>query len=129
MRLATSRQLRKGIVESGLGTTATQPGSAKRDRHRRADTTGGRASLDEELRLHQRIVEGDESALLECLDRAGHLVYCSALLRAGNSTAADDLTEAVFVDLWREPEAFHPAHGPIALQLMRRIARRLSPVP
>lgn len=83
-------------------------------------------TLHEELRLHQRILEGDQSALLEWLDLIGHVVYCIALRHTVDATAAEDLTTGVFVDLWRGPEGFHPAHGPVALQLIRRMAPKLA---
>lgn len=85
--------------------------------------------FDAELRLYQRILDRDELALLECLDRIGDLVYCTALLSAGSPAVAEDLTDALFLDLWREPESFHPAQGPFALQLICRLARALAAVP
>ena len=83
--------------------------------------------LHEDLRLHQRIVARDESALMECLDRIGDIVYCIALRRAADAAAAEDLTEALFLELWREPDRFHPERGPVALQLIQRMERKLGP--
>ena len=80
--------------------------------------------LEEERLLHERIVQRDDSALLEYLDRMGHVLYCAALMHTGDTTAAEALTEELFIDLWQEPEAFNPAHGPAALQLLERMARR-----
>ena len=94
------------------------------------DAGAGRAAqgklFDEELRLHERIVGRDQSAVLDVLDRVGGVVYCMALLRMGNPTAAEDITERLFLDLWREPERFHPAHGPLALQLIGQMGLELS---
>lgn len=82
----------------------------------------GEASYREELALHARIRAGDESALMECLDRFGPVVYC-ALLRATEDVAlTEDLTERGFVSLWRSPTSFDPRRGPMALQLLAALA-------
>ncbi|HEX2192130.1 MAG TPA: hypothetical protein VHH09_02975 [Acidimicrobiales bacterium] len=78
--------------------------------------------LAEESRLHERVVRRDESALLECFDRIGDLVYCMALARTGRQASAEELTEAVFVAFWRDPAAFPPSQGPLGLQLLRRMS-------
>ena len=75
--------------------------------------------MAEELRLLERVVQRDEAALLECFDRAGQLVYCMALARTGDQASAEELTEAVFVTLWRDPAAFSSSGGPLGLQLLR----------
>ncbi|MDQ4132920.1 MAG: hypothetical protein M3179_06840 [Actinomycetota bacterium] len=80
--------------------------------------------LEEESALHKRIVERDEAALLEYLDRSGHIVYCVALALTEDAAAAEDLTEGLFLDLWRLPDRFHPRNGPMVLQLLQRTAAR-----
>lgn len=77
--------------------------------------------IEAESRLYERVVRRDESALLECLDRIGHLVYCMALLQPGRQASAEEITEELFVAFWRDPEAFPPSRGPLALQLLRRM--------
>lgn len=79
----------------------------------------------EESRLHERVVQRDELALLECFDRVADLVYCMALARTGDQASAEALTEAVFLALWRDPAAFSPSHGPLGLQLLRRMTAGL----
>ena len=78
--------------------------------------------LAEESRLHERIVQRDESALWGCFHRIGELVYCMALARTGRQAAAEELTEAVFVAFWRDPAAFPPTQGPLGMQLLRRVS-------
>ncbi len=78
---------------------------------------------DEEARLHGRLLDRDKSALLECLDRFGDIVYSTSLATTADSTSAEAVTERVFVDLWRRPEAFHPRYGPLLLQLVRATLR------
>lgn len=88
----------------------------------------GRQLLDVELALHQRVVNRDQSALLEWLQRAGSLVYCAALLRTGAPAEAEAMTEALFLEVWRHPAMFHPADGPLSLQLIRRMSQQLATV-
>jgi hypothetical protein len=94
----------------------------------RLSTTPAEASLPtdrlmaDESRLHERVVQRDGAALLECFDRAADLVYCMALARTGDQASAEALTEAAFVALWRDPAAFPPSQGPLGLQLLRRMA-------
>ena len=75
-------------------------------------------STDEEARLHGRLLDRDKSALLECVDRFAHVVYSTSLATSDDSTFAEAVTERVFVELWRRPEAFHPRYGPLLLQLV-----------
>jgi DNA-directed RNA polymerase specialized sigma24 family protein len=89
------------------------------------DPDRGRALLDEELRLHQRVVARDEAALLEWLRLIGDVVYSAALSRTGELTAAEDVTETLFLEVWRHPEQFHPTRGPLTLQLVRRMRTEL----
>ncbi len=79
------------------------------------------ALIEEERELHERVVQRDESALLECLDRTGPLVYCMALQHTGGQAAAEDFTERIFLAFWRNPHAFPPSQGPLGLQLLRRL--------
>ncbi len=80
--------------------------------------------MEAELALHRRVLAGDQSALLEWLELDGDLVYCAAVSHTGQTAAADDLTEALFLEVWHHPEMFDPADGPLSLQLIRRISRR-----
>lgn len=84
----------------------------------------GRQRLDAELRLHRRVVARERAALLEWLQLVGDVVYCAALSLTGEAAAAEDLTEALFLDVWRHPELFDPADGPLSLQLIRRMSQR-----
>ncbi len=84
----------------------------------------GRQRLEVELRLHRRVVAREPAALLEWLQLVGDVVYCAALSRTGRAADAQDLTEALFLDVWRHPELFDPAEGPLSLQLIRRMSQR-----
>ncbi len=86
----------------------------------------GGEQTEKELSLYARVVERDESALLECFDRIGHVVYCMALLCSDGRASAEELTETVFVRFWQDPQGFSPADGPLAVQLIRRMTEDLS---
>lgn len=82
--------------------------------------------LDEESRLHARVVSGDELALMECFDRTGPLVFCAALLHTGLESEAEALTEALFVEFWQSPNDFAPERGPLGLQMLLRLSERAA---
>jgi hypothetical protein len=99
------------VVEADPQTVSARPRSP-----------GGQESLDEQRRLHRRVMAGDELALLDVFDRTADLVFCAARLLSGQRTTAEDLTAALFVEFWRAPESFPICDGPFALQMIRRLA-------
>ena len=55
---------------------------------------------------------GDEPDALACLyDRYGSLVYAIALRVLKETTAAEDVVNDVFLQLWKKPESFEEARG------------------
>jgi RNA polymerase sigma-70 factor (ECF subfamily) len=99
--------------------------------------------------LAARLAAGDDHALAEVFDRLAPIVYGGALRVLGDSTAAQDVVQDVFVELWTHPGRYDPAAGTLrtyltvlarhrALDLvrseLRRVARqernyRLAPAP
>ena len=99
--------------------------------------------------LAARLAAGDDHALAEAFDALGHSVYGSALRVLGDTSAAQDVVQDVFVELWRNPGRYDPAAGSLRTYLavlarhravdmvrseLRRVARqersyRLTPVP
>jgi RNA polymerase sigma-70 factor, ECF subfamily len=97
--------------------------------------------------LAGRLAAGDERALGEIVDRLGPVVYGAALRVLGDASAAQDVAQDVFVELWCHPGRYDPAAGTLRTYLavlarhraidlirgeLRRIARqernhRLSP--
>ena len=61
--------------------------------------------------LHDRLVAGDEAALGELYDQFSAMVYGLAARVTRDWSAAEDVTQDVFVQLWEHPEAFDPARG------------------
>ena len=58
--------------------------------------------------LLQRVAAGDQSAVQECLDHYGGLVWSLALRFARTPADAEDATQEVFLDLWRNAHRFDP---------------------
>jgi RNA polymerase sigma-70 factor (ECF subfamily) len=54
---------------------------------------------------------GDQSALAELYDRYSSVVYAVALRVLGDTGAAEDILQEVFLQLWRNPSSFDAARG------------------
>lgn len=54
---------------------------------------------------------GDESAMAVLYDRYSSLVYAVALRVLGDTGAAEDVLQEVFMQLWRNPAAFDSSRG------------------
>jgi RNA polymerase sigma-70 factor (ECF subfamily) len=68
----------------------------------------------DERALIARIRAGDESAMAEMYDRYSGIVYGVALRVLGNTSAAEDVLQEVFLQLWRNPQAFDADRGRLA---------------
>jgi RNA polymerase sigma-70 factor, ECF subfamily len=115
--------------------------------------TAGRATVrgvgGSDAVLAARLAAGDDHALAEVFDALAHSVYGSALRVLGDNSAAQDVVQDVFVELWRRPDRYDPAVGTLRTYLtvlarhravdlvrseLRRVARqersyRLTPAP
>jgi RNA polymerase sigma-70 factor (ECF subfamily) len=64
-----------------------------------------------EASLVWSIRSGDESAMATLYDRYSSLVYAVALRVLGDTGAAEDVLQEVFMQLWRNPAAFDSSRG------------------
>ncbi len=64
---------------------------------------------DEELM--RRLFDGDKRALEAILDRYGDLVYSTALRVLRDPHLAQDISQEIFVRLWRKPESYAAERG------------------
>ena len=54
---------------------------------------------------------GDETAMAELYDRYSPIVYSVALRVLGDTAAAEDILQEVFIQLWRNPGLFDSSRG------------------
>src|SRR5580704_13217858 len=64
-----------------------------------------------EASLVEAIRSGEESAMAALYDRYSSLVYAVALRVLGDTGAAEDVLQEVFMQLWRNPAAFDSSRG------------------
>lgn len=61
-----------------------------------------------------RIQRGEEAAMASLFDRYSRVVYSVALRVLRDPSAAEDVLQDVFMQIWRKPESFLPNRGSIA---------------
>ena len=66
---------------------------------------------DWERSVTARVAAGDDRALEEIYDQFGGFVYSLAARVIGDRTAAEDVTQEVFMTFWQRPEQFDPERG------------------
>ena len=82
----------------------------------------GLASTQQELSISDaeiiaRIYSGDEDAMALLYDRYSNVVYAVALRVLSDGSAAEDILQDVFIQLWRNPQAFNASRGSLATWL------------
>ena len=70
--------------------------------------------------LAARLTAGDDHALAEVFDRLAPAVYGAALRVLGQSAAAQDIVQDVFVELWSRPDRYNPEAGTLRTYLTVR---------
>lgn len=61
--------------------------------------------------LAQRVADHDSDAFTRLYDRHADLIYSVALRVLADPTLAQDMTQDVFLRLWRNPSAYDPSRG------------------
>jgi len=64
--------------------------------------------------LLSAVRSGDESAMAELYDRYSAIVYSVSLRVLGDTGAAEDVLQEVFLQLWRHPGSFDASRGNLA---------------
>jgi RNA polymerase sigma-70 factor (ECF subfamily) len=59
--------------------------------------------------LLRRVAEGDSSAVRECLDRFGDVVWTLARRASPSASDAEDAVQEIFLDLWKSAHRYDPA--------------------
>lgn len=65
----------------------------------------------DDVALIARLAAGDHSAVADLYDRYGRQVYALAFRMLGEAAAAEDITQEVFVKVWRNADRFDPERG------------------
>lgn len=81
------------------------------------DSAIPRADAGEDMRLVARIRAGDQQAMSELYDRYSRVVYAVALRVLQDTAAAEDVLQDIFLQLWRNPDAFDASRGSLAAWL------------
>ena len=74
--------------------------------------------------LAHRLCAGDESALADAYGQFSSFVFSLALRVIGDRSAAEDITQDVFVGLWNQPDRFDPRRGSLRSYLGTLTHRR-----
>jgi len=73
--------------------------------------------MSSDLAAVTAIKSGNQGAMAELYDRYSSIVYAVALRVLGDTGAAEDVLQEVFLQLWRNPGAFDSARGSLAAWL------------
>jgi RNA polymerase sigma-70 factor (ECF subfamily) len=73
-----------------------------------------RGNAADDGRLVARIRAGDQQAMSELYDRYAKVVYAVALRVLQETSAAEDILQEIFLQLWRNPDAFDASRGSLA---------------
>src|SRR5271165_5376218 len=80
-------------------------------------TSRSRGEAADEMRLIARIRVGEQQAMSELYDRYSKVVYAVALRVLQDAAAAEDVLQDIFLQLWRNPDAFDASRGSLAAWL------------
>jgi RNA polymerase sigma-70 factor, ECF subfamily len=89
---------------------ATGPAPGSTGPSRRSVDVHDREAADD-VEVVAAMTEGDGDALAELYRRYGGAVWAVARRVCGDRTLAEDVTQTVFVDLWRRPQRFDANRG------------------
>jgi len=76
-----------------------------------------RQGVSPDLATVTAMKSGDQGALAELYDRYSSVVYAVALRVLGDTGAAEDILQEVFLQLWRNPGLFDSARGSLGAWL------------
>ena len=68
-------------------------------------------AASEDAAIVERLVHGESAALEELYDRYGRAVYSFSLRMLGDVQSAEELTQEVFVRLWRQARSYQQSRG------------------
>ena len=75
--------------------------------------------------LLQRIASGDSSAVAQCIERYGNLIWSTARRWSTSAADAEDAVQEIFIDLWQSAHRFNPQVATESTFVMMIARRRL----
>lgn len=85
--------------------------------------------VKQQLSILQRIAASDRTAVQECIDKYGGLVWSLARKLSPNDAEAEDAVQEIFIDLWKSANRFDDAQANettfVAMIARRRLIDRL----
>lgn len=81
---------------------------------------------DDEARLNERFIAGDETALEELYRRWSPVVYTLALRSLADYSDAEDVTQRTFVSAWSSRENYDPQTARLSTWLITIARRRIA---
>jgi RNA polymerase sigma-70 factor, ECF subfamily len=124
-----------------MSVTAGDVLEGERKSWRLRPVTSGQMDALSDEQLMTRLEDPEvEAALARLYDRYGRTVFGVGLKMLGDRSLAEELTQEVFLKVWRSSGTFDPSRGgfstwlfrvtrSVALDLHRRRTRRVRPVP
>ncbi|MDQ4078496.1 MAG: sigma-70 family RNA polymerase sigma factor [Chloroflexota bacterium] len=79
---------------------------------------------ESDVGLVARVAAGDEEALFELHRQYVNLVFSMALRVLSSPAEAEEITQEVFLTIWRRAESYDPARGSVATWLLTISRRR-----
>ena len=76
--------------------------------------SGAASNVSIDSSLLSAVRSGDEHAMAQVYERYSAIVYSGALRILGDTGAAEDVLQEVFMQLWRSPEVFDASKGSLA---------------
>lgn len=86
-------------------------------RELKPELRAGEHSVKRDLTLVEGVKSRDQLAIAELYDHYSRLVYSVAHHVLYDEGAAEDITQEVFLQLWRSPDSFNPARGSLSTWL------------
>jgi len=77
-----------------------------------------RSDVASDVDLVRAVADGQSGALDELYARYGRIVYSLARRIIVDAGLAEDVTQEVFLALWRDPDKYDPSRGPFATWLL-----------
>lgn len=77
------------------------------------------------LTILQRIGENDKTAVKECIDTYGNLIWALAKTFTASNEEAETAAQEIFIDIWQNAERFYQSQTSEKLLIAQIALRRL----